>query len=63
MKKKKGWTFKDKLEIAEALCTIIVSVMALWGTVVAFQHQVFQKASHLIEHYHQKVIELEKKDL
>ena len=59
MKKKSGWTFKDKLEITEALCTIIVSVMALWGTISAFQHNLFRKASHLIEHYHQKVIELE----
>jgi len=63
MKKKNGLTFKDKLEIAEALCTIIVTIMALWGTITAFQHHLFQKATHLIEHYHQKVIELEKENI
>ena len=62
MKKKARLTIKDKLEIAEALCTIIVTIMALWGTISAFQHNLFQKATHLIEHYHQKVIELEEKD-
>ena len=53
------WTLKDKLEVAEAVCTIIVTVMALWGTISAFNHDLFRKATHLIEHYHQEIIEQE----
>lgn len=59
MKKKARFTFKDKLEIAEAVCTIIVTVMALWGSLVAFQHNLFQKATRLIDHYHQEITALE----
>ena len=59
---KDKWTLKDKLEIAEAVCTIVVTIMALWGTITAFQHNLFQKATHLIDHYHQKMIELEKEE-
>ena len=46
---------KDKLEIAEAICTIVVSVMALWGTISAFNHDLFKKVNHLIEHYHHQI--------
>ena len=53
------WTLKEKLEVAEAVCTIIVTVMALWGTVVALQHDLFQKATRLINHYHQELVKLE----
>ena len=61
MKKEKvHWTLKEKLEVAEAICTIIVSVMALWGTIVAVQHDLFKKATHLINHYHEKIVQLEK---
>ena len=59
---KTKWTLKDKLEIAEAVCTIIVTIMALWGTIVAAQHNLFQKATRLIDHYHQKIITLEKEN-
>ena len=58
----KRWTLKDKLEIAEAVCTIIVTVMALWGTLAAFQHNLFQKATRLIDHYHQEIEALEKEE-
>lgn len=53
------WTLKDKLEVAEAVCTIIVTVMALWGTISALNHDLFRKATHLIEHYHQEITEQE----
>ncbi len=48
-------SLKDKLDIAEAICTIIVTVMALWGTIVAAQHDLFHKLGHIIEHYHTKI--------
>ena len=53
------WTLKEKLEVAEAVCTIIVSIMALWGTIVAVQHDLFQKATRLINHYHAEIEKLE----
>lgn len=48
-------SLKDKLDIAEAVCTIIVTVMALWGTIVAFQHNLFHKIDHIIDHYHTEI--------
>ena len=56
---KNHWTLKDKLEVAEAVCTIIVSVMALWGTIGAMNHHLFSKITHLIEHYHREIVALE----
>ena len=58
--KKVHWTLKEKLEVAEAVCTIIVSVMALWGTIVAIQHDLFKKTTRLINHYHEEIVRLEK---
>jgi len=59
MKKKKvHWTLKEKLEVAEAVCTIIVTVMALWGTIVAIEHDLFKKATRLIDHYHKEITQL-----
>ena len=53
---------KDKLEIAEAICTILVSVIALWGTISAFNHDLFRKVTHLIEHYHHQIALQEQAD-
>ena len=53
---KNRWTVKDKLEIAEAICTIVVSIMALWGTISAFNHHIFTKAARLIDHYHREIV-------
>lgn len=58
---KSRWTFKDKLEVAEAVCTIIVTIMALWGTISAFNHHLFSKVTHLIEHYHREIVAAENK--
>jgi len=52
-------TFKDKLEILEAVCTISVSVVALWGTIVASQHDLWRKMVHLIDHYHAQIMQKE----
>ena len=49
-------TFKDTLEIAEAVCTICVSVVALWGTIAASQHDLWRKMVHLIDHYHTAIM-------
>lgn len=59
-KNKNSFSLKDKLDIAEAICTIIVTVMALWGTIIAIQHDLFHKVNHIIEHYHAKIEQDEK---
>ena len=44
--------FKDILEILEAICTIIVSIGAIWGTVIAWENGFLHKVKHLVDHYH-----------
>lgn len=51
-KEKDKWTIKDKLEIAEAIFTIVVSVMAIWGTIVAWENGFWHKLNHVIGHLH-----------
>lgn len=53
------WTLKDKLDMAEAICTIIVTIMALWGTIAAYRSHLFHKVSHLIDHYHAEIAKVE----
>ena len=53
-------SFKDKMDIMEAICTIIVSVMAIWGTVVAWENGFWHKLKHIADHVHAQ-IEMEKK--
>ncbi len=57
--KKERWTLKDKLEIAEAVCTIIVTMMALWGSIAAYQSHLFHKVGRLIDHYHAEIEKIE----
>lgn len=50
--KKDKWTFKDTLEMWEAIFTIIVSIMAIWGTLVAWENGFWHKLHHVVEHLH-----------
>lgn len=49
---KNNWTFKDKLEILEAIFTIVVSVMAIWGTLVAWENGFWRKLDSVVDHLH-----------
>ena len=51
---KNNWTFKDKLEIVEAIFTIVVSVMAIWGTLVAWENGFWHKVKHIADHLHEE---------
>ena len=51
---KNNWTFKDKLEIVEAFFTIVVSIMAIWGTLVAWENGFWHKLNTLVDHLHHK---------
>ena len=53
---KNKWSFKDKLEIAESIFTIIVSIMAIWGTVVAWQNGFWHKLERVTDHFHREII-------
>ena len=51
---KNNWTFKDKLEIVEAIFTIVVSVMAIWGTLVAWENGFWHKLERITDHLHRE---------
>ena len=53
---KNNWTFKDKLEIVEAIFTIVVSVMAIWGTLVAWENGFWHKLERVTDHLHQEIV-------
>ena len=39
----------------EAICTIIVSVMAIWGTVVAWENGFWHKIKRIVDHVHAQI--------
>lgn len=58
---KTKYTVKEKLEIAESIVTIIMFVMAVWGTIISIEKGFWGKLNHIVDHYHQQVNYLEKK--
>ena len=59
------FTFKDKLEIVEAIFTIVVSIMAIWGTLVAWENGFWHKLKSVTDHLHDEyavhdVVKIEK---
>ena len=53
---------KDFLEILEAICTIVVSVGAIWGSIIAWENGFLYKVKHLVDHYHAQ-LEIEEKSV
>lgn len=51
---KEKWSLKDKFEVAEAIFTIIISLMAIWGTVIAWENGFWHKLKHIADHLHQE---------
>ena len=49
-------SFKDKMDIMEAFCTIIVSGMAIWGTIVAWENGFWHKLKHIADHMHEQFV-------
>ncbi len=56
---KEKWSLKDKFEVAEAIFTIIVSVMAIWGTLVAWENGFWHKLKHVVDYMHQEFVQEE----
>ena len=57
----KELTFKDKMDILEAFFTIVVSIIALWGTFSAVENGFFSKMRHIVDHYHEQIVQEEAK--
>ena len=55
-KQKNKWTIKDKLEIAEAIFTIVVSMMAIWGTLVAWENGFWHKLERITDKLHKELV-------
>lgn len=49
------YTFKEKLEITESIITIITFLMAIWGTIIAYEHNFWSKLNHVVDHYHSQI--------
>lgn len=43
---------KEVLDILEDIMTIVVSVIALSGTWIAYERGFFHKIDHIVDHYH-----------
>ena len=64
MKLRENWrdlSFKERVDVVGDIVTIIVSVMAIWGSIAAWKSGFFHKADHLISYYHNKMIQEEQK--
>ncbi len=51
---------KETLDVLEDIMTIIVSLMAIWGTVVATRNGFFHKVKELADHYHADMLRVER---
>ena len=53
MKKSKSkYSMKEKLDIAESVVTILMFVMAVWGSIITFEEGFWSKLNHIVNHYH-----------
>ena len=56
MKEWNNLSFKDKLEVLEAICTIFVTIMAIWGTISAWESGLWHKVKRIVEYSHDKIV-------
>lgn len=49
------YSMKEKLEIAESVVTIIMFLMAVWGSIIAYEEKFWYKLNHVVNHYHEKI--------
>lgn len=52
--KKSKYSMKEKLDIAESVVTIIMFVMAVWGSIISIEQGFWHKLNHVVNHYHQE---------
>lgn len=47
---------KETLDILEDICTIIVSIGAVWGSFIAWESGFLHKLNHIVSHYHNEFV-------
>lgn len=52
---------KEWLDVMEDIMTIIVSLMAIWGTVVAYEKGFWHALHSVVMHYHHEIVADEEK--
>ena len=50
---------KESLDIAESVVTIIMFVMAVWGSVISLEEGFWHKLNHVVNHMHEEYNHLE----
>lgn len=56
---KPKYTLKEKLDIAESISTVLMFLMAVWGTVTAYEEGFWHKLMHIVNHYHSEIARIE----
>lgn len=56
---KQKYTLKEKLDIAESISTVLMFIMAVWGTIVAYEEGFWHKLLHIVDHYHTEIVKIE----
>lgn len=56
---KPKYTLKEKLDIAESISTVLMFLMAVWGTVAAYEEGFWHKLMHIVNHYHSEIVRIE----
>jgi magnesium-transporting ATPase (P-type) len=59
----KGLIMKDIIEIVESILSIIVSLIAIWGSIAAYQSGFIEKTITVIEHHYENAVKTVDKDL
>ena len=54
---------KDIIEMIESILSIIVSLIAIYGSIIAYQSGFIHKITTVIEHHYEDVINTVEKDL
>lgn len=49
--------FKDKLEIVESILSIIVSIIAIWGSILAYNSEIVHKIKTVVEHHYEQIVD------
>lgn len=56
---KPKYSLKEKLDIAESISTVLMFLMAVWGTIAAYEAGFWHKIMHIIDHYHTEIVKIE----
>ncbi|MDO4162026.1 MAG: hypothetical protein Q4D80_03350 [Pseudomonadota bacterium] len=56
---KPKYSLQAKLAIAESISTVLMFIMAIWGTVAAYEEGFWHKLMHIVNHYHTEISKIE----